>query len=158
MYLEYENLDVILAKCPSVKSITANLDTLVRSILHKGRSKHLRFEGVTPLYQETHNWYVQSGRFLKQGDLNRNESVCVIGAQVQINLFGQTNPIGLELKIGTQRFTVIGVMEEKGNRVATEGWDERLIIPFTTMEKRFIGNSKWGFEFWIQAKSFEKID
>jgi len=74
------------------------------------------------------------------------------------NLFGQTNPIGLELKIGTQRFTVIGVMEEKGNRVATEGWDERLIIPFTTMEKRFIGNSKWGFEFWIQAKSFEKID
>lgn len=49
-------------------------------------------------------------------------------------------------------------MEEKGNKVATEGWDERLIIPFTTMEKRFIGNSKWGFEFWIQAKSFEKVD
>ena len=158
VYLEYEDLDVILAKCPSVKSATADLDTLVRSISHKGRSKHLRFEGVTPLYQEVHNWYVQSGRFLKRGDLNRNESVCVIGAQVQRDLFGQTNPIDLELKIGTQRFTVIGVMEEKGNKMATEGWDERLIIPFTTMEKRFIGNSKWGFEFWIQAESFEKVD
>ncbi len=82
----------------------------------------------------------------------------MIGWQVQKDLFGKTHPVGQELKIGMQRFTVIGVMEEKGNKMATEGWDEKLIIPFTTMWTRFIGNRKWGFELWMQAESFEDVD
>ena len=56
------------------------------------------------------------------------------------------------------RFTVIGVMEEKGDRMATGGWDRKLIVPFTTMWTRFIGNQKRGFELWMKAESFEKVD
>ena len=127
-------------------------------ISYKGETKHFRFEGVTPLYQEVHNWYVQSGRFIQQEDLDRNESVCVIGTEVQRDLFGKTDPIGQELKIGRQRFTVVGVMKEKGDKMATEGWDKKLIVPFTTMWTRFIGNQKRGFELWLKAESFEKVD
>ena len=36
--------------------------------------------------------------------------------------------------------------------------DERILIPFTTMEKRFIGNRNWGLEFMIKAESFEKVE
>ena len=158
VYLEYGDVDAILRTCPSVKSVTADLDTMFLPISHKGESKQFRFEGVTPLYQEVHNWYVQSGRFLQQADLDQSNLVCVIGSQVQKDLFGKTSPIGQELKIGRNRFTVIGVMQEKGNKMATEGWDERLIIPFTTMERRFIGNRKWGFELWLQAERFEKVE
>ena len=82
----------------------------------------------------------------------------MIGSQVQKDLFGTINPIGQELKLGAQRFTVIGVMEEKGNRMATEGWDERVIIPFTTMETYFFGSKKPGIELFIQAVSFDKVN
>ena len=158
VYLEYEDINAIMMSCPSIKSITGEIDTMARPISYKGETRHFRFEGVTPLYQEVHNWHVESGRFIQQEDLDRNESVCVIGVQVQRDLFGKTDPIGQELKIGRQRFTVVGVMEEKGNRMATEGWDEKLIIPFTTMWTRFIGNQKWGFELWMKAESFEEVD
>ena len=158
VYLEYEDIDAVMTACPSIKSITGEIDTMAQPISYKGETKHFRFEGVTPLYQEVHNWYVQSGRFIQQEDLDRNESVCVIGAQVQNDLFGKTDPIGQELKIGRQRFTVIGVMEEKGDKMATEGWDKRLIIPFTTMWTRFIGDQRRGFELWMKAENFEKVD
>ena len=152
-YTEYEDIDAIMMSCPSVKSITGEIDTMARPISYKGETKHFRFEGVTPLYQEVHNWYIQSGRFIQQEDLDRNESVCVIGTEVQRDLFGKTDPIGQELKIGRQRFTVVGVMEEKGDKMATEGWDKKLIVPFTTMWTRFIGNQKRGFELWLKAES-----
>ena len=82
----------------------------------------------------------------------------MIGSQVQKDLFGNIDPIGQELKLGTRRFTVIGVMEEKGNRMATEGWDERIIIPFTTMETYFLGSKKRGTGLFIQAVSFDKVN
>ena len=49
-------------------------------------------------------------------------------------------------------------MEEKGNRMASEGWDERIIIPFTTMETRFIGKKTRGIELFILDLSFEKVN
>lgn len=157
-YIEYEDVESILATCPSVRAVSADIDSMGRRASHGSRSKELRFEGVTPMYQEVHNWYVQSGRFLHQDDLDRRDTVCVIGSQVQKDLFGVADPIGQELKLGTQRFTVVGVMEEKGNRMATEGWDERVIIPFTTMKTRFIGNEKRGIELFIQAISFDEVN
>ena len=157
-HIEYEDVESILATCPSVKAISADIDTMGRRASHGSRSKELSFEGVTPMYQEVHNWYVESGRFLHQDDLDRKDSVCVIGSQVRKDLFGNINPVGQELKLGDQRFSVIGVMAEKGNRMATEGWDERVIIPFTTMETRFLGNTKRGIELFIQAVSFDKVN
>ena len=157
-HLEYEDVESILAMCPSVRAVSADIDTMGRRASHADRSKELRFEGVTRMYQEVHNWYVQSGRFLQQDDLDRKNTVCVIGSQVQKDLFGNIDSIGQELKLGTRRFTVVGVMEEKGNRMATEGWDERIIIPFTTMETYFIGKKKRGIELFAQAASFEKVN
>lgn len=157
-HIEYEDVESILATCPSVRAVSADIDTMGKRASHGNRSKELRFEGVTPLYQHVHNWYVESGRFLRQDDLDRKDTVSVIGSQVQKDLFGNIDPIGQELKLGTRRFTVIGVMEEKGNRMATEGWDERIIIPFTTMETYFLGNNKRGIELFIQAVSFNKVN
>jgi len=157
-HIEYEDVEAILSACPSVKAVSAEIDTIVSLVSHKDRNKNLRLEGTTPMYQEVHNWFVQSGRFLGQGDLDRKYAVCVIGSQVQKDLFGSVDSVGQELKIGAQRFSVIGVMEEKGNKMATEGWDERLIVPFTTMQTHFVGNQKRGVTLFIQAVSFEKVE
>ncbi|MCZ6679930.1 MAG: ABC transporter permease [Candidatus Poribacteria bacterium] len=156
--LEYEDIDAILETCPTVRSIAAEIDLMQLPISHKGEGRLLLFEGITPLYPEVHNWHVQSGRFIQQEDLDRVDSVCVVGSKIQSDLFGGANPVGQELKIGTHRFAVIGVMQEKGDGGFAQGMDERILIPFTTMEKRFIGNRNWGLEFMIKAESFEKVE
>lgn len=156
-YIEYEDLDFLLENCPSLKSATA-LGEMSFTVSHKNVNQSLQVVGVTPFYEEVNNWYIQSGRFIGQSDMERREPVCVVGSEVRKDLFKMGDPIGLELKINTERFTVIGVMEEKGNSMASEGWDNRVIIPLTTMGIRFIGQWKGWFYLWAQAESYEKVE
>ena len=137
-YIEYEDLAFIVDNCPSLKLATAQ-SGMNLPVSHKYVNRSLEVQGVTPFYPEANNWYVQFGRFITENDVERRDPVCVIGSEVHKDLFQRQNPIGLELRIGQERFTVIGVMEEKGNSMASEGWDNRVIIPITTMGIRFIG-------------------
>ncbi|MCY3549778.1 MAG: ABC transporter permease [Candidatus Poribacteria bacterium] len=156
-YIEYEDLDFLLENCPSLKSAVA-LSEMSFTVSHKRVNQSLQVLGVTPFYEEVNNWYIQAGRFISQSDMERREPICVIGSEVRKDLFKMEDPIGLELKINTERFTVIGVMEEKGNSMASEGWDNRVIIPLTTMGIRFIGQWKGWIDLWAQAESYEKVE
>ena len=156
-YIEYEDLDFLLENCPSLKSAVA-LSEMSFTVSHKNVNQSLQVVGVTPFYEEVNNWYIQGGRFISQSDIERREPVCVVGSEVRKDLFKMGDPIGLELKINTERFTVIGVMEEKGNSMASEGWDNRVIIPITTMGIRFIGQWKGWIYLWAQAESYEKVE
>ena len=156
-YIEYEDLDFLLENCPSLKSAVA-LSEMSFTVSHKNVNQSLQVVGVTPFYEEVNNWYIQGGRFITQSDMERREPICVIGSEVRKDLFKMEDPIGLELKINTERFTVIGVMEEKGNSMASEGWDNRVIIPLTTMGIRFIGQWKGWIYLWAQAESYEKVE
>lgn len=156
-YIEYEDLDFLLENCPSLKSATA-LSEMNFTVSHKNVNQSLEIAGATPFYEEVNNWYVQTGRFISQSDMERREPVCVIGSEVRKDLFAMEDPIGLELRIKEERFTVIGVMEEKGNSMASEGWDNRVIIPLTTMEIRFVGQQKGWIYLWAQAESYEKVE
>ena len=156
-YIEYEDLDFILENCPALKAATA-LSEQTRTVSHKHVNQSLSIVGATPFYEDVNNWYIQSGRFITQSDMERREPICVIGAEVRKDLFQGEDPIGLELRVGEERFTVIGVMEEKGNSMASEGWDSRVIIPITTMEIRFIGQQKGWMYLWAQAESYDKVE
>ena len=156
-YIEYEDLDFLLENCPSLKAATA-LSEVNFTVSHKHVNQSLSIVGATPFYEDVNNWYIQSGRFITQSDMERREPICVIGAEVRKDLFQGEDPIGLELRVGEERFTVIGVMEEKGNSMASEGWDNRVIIPITTMEIRFIGQRKGWMYLWAQAESYDKVE
>ena len=156
-YIEYEDLEFLLENCPSLKAATA-LSEVNFTVSHKHVNQSLSIVGATPFYEAVNNWYVQTGRFITESDMERREPVCIIGSEVRKDLFDREDPIGLELRVGEERFTVIGIMEEKGNSMASEGWDNRVIIPITTMEIRFIGQQKGWLYLWAQAESYEKVE
>ena len=157
VYIEYKDLAFIVDNCPSLKLATAQSEMNL-PVSHKHVNQSLNVQGVTPFYQEANNWYVQLGRFISDNDIERRDPVCVIGSEVHKDLFQMKEPIGLELRIGRERFTVIGVMEEKGNSMASEGWDNRVIIPITTLGIRFIGQFKGWIYLSCQAESYEKVE
>ena len=156
-FIEYEDLAFIIDNCPSLKLAVAQ-SQMNLPISHKYVNQSLEVHGITPFYQEANNWYIQLGRFITDNDIERRDPVCVIGSEVHKDLFQMQDPIGLELRIRQERFTVIGVMEEKGNSMASEGWDNRVIIPITTMGIRFIGKYKGWIYLSCQAESFEKVE
>ncbi len=156
-YIEYKDLDFIVDNCPSLKLATAQ-SGMNLPVSHKHVNQSLDVQGVTPFYPEANNWYVQFGRFITENDIERRDPVCVIGSEIHKDLFQMRDPIGLELRIGQERFTVIGVMEEKGNSMASEGWDNRVIIPITTLRVRFIGRHKGWIYLFCQAESYDKVE
>jgi macrolide transport system ATP-binding/permease protein len=94
--------------------------------------------GALPSYQSVNNHQVKDGRFFTEDELKSWAKVCVIGKTIKDELFGNENPIGKEIKIRNMRFTVIGVMDEKGS-VGWNDFDDRIFIPLFTAQKRITG-------------------
>ena len=97
--------------------------------------------GTWPEYQDVRNFRPGEGRFLIQADIEEWKRVVVLGEEVAEKLFGGASAVGREVKIGDQRFTVVGVMQPKGTIYGTN-YDEMVFIPVTTAIRRFQGNEK----------------
>lgn len=156
-HFEINDANEILANCPSIQSISPERSTH-RTVSHGGNSRDTRIQGVTSVYSDVHNWEIEIGRFIQKVDLERRELVCVIGSKIQTDLFGGRDPIGEELKIGDHRFTIVGVLREKGNKMATQGWDERVLMPITVMRGRLVSKRDRRLVMWCQAKNYDVVD
>ena len=147
-HLETPDAYAILENARGVINVVAEDDYGSWNVNYQGRSKPSRIVASTAGYDRSHNWYVQMGRFLSEEDIQSARTVTVIGSKVYEELFDEDNPIGKEIKATKSsswrprfdvRLTVIGVMEEKGDAMDTQGWDDRFIIPITTLQQRFKG-------------------
>ncbi|MGH7255718.1 MAG: ABC transporter permease [Nitrospirales bacterium] len=97
--------------------------------------------GTLPDYREVRNFHPAVGRFLIQDDVDRWRRVAVIGQDIATKLFGTDPALHQDIKIGDERFTVIGIMEPKGDVYGTN-YDEQIFVPITTTMRRFTGNDK----------------
>ena len=69
------------------------------------------------------------GRFLSALDVQRRQNVCVIGAYLAQELFGNS-ALGQTLSIDGRRYTVIGVLEQIQENMQEGGSDDQLYIPY----------------------------
>ena len=101
------------------------------------------------------NWRMSQGQFLPPGELDRDVAVCVIGANVQRELFPGRNPIGEALRIGERRFRVIGVLGSEGRSIGMD-IQELVVIPVSSAQALF--NSESLFRILIQARTRESME
>ncbi len=71
---------------------------------------------------------VQTGSFLPDDDPTQARALVVLGPKVRQELFAGENPLGSYLRIGGQRYRVIGVMEPKGQMLGFD-LDDTVFIP-----------------------------
>ena len=71
---------------------------------------------------------VASGNFLPAESAQQARNLVVIGAKIRSELFPNQNPLGQHLRIGEERFRVIGVMESKG-QILSFDMDDAVYIP-----------------------------
>lgn len=125
-----------IGRLPSVGLMAPNIHT--RRNISFG-SQMLRFtlvSGTTPEYETIDNFAVQAGRFITGIDVDRRRQSVVIGADVADELFEVRDPIGRDIRVGGKRFTVVGVLAEKGD-ILGSSLDDLVIIPITSFEKAF---------------------
>ncbi|WP_031434173.1 ABC transporter permease [Methylomarinum vadi] len=84
--------------------------------------------GVGPAVPEVWKIKVQQGRFLPSGESSNPRAFAVLGSKLRDELFASDNPLGQRIRIGADRYRVIGVMESKGQMVGFD-MDDTIYIP-----------------------------
>lgn len=97
--------------------------------------------GVDPFYMEATGLFVVSGRFITGADDYHAAPVCVLGAEIADGLFDNVDPVGKQIRIDHQLFTVVGVLERR--EVLFEGPSENqlVLIPFGAFQRYYRGQN-----------------
>ena len=96
--------------------------------------------GVDVGYQNIRDWQVAQGQFFDARDLRARRKVCVLGATVALQIFGEGEPLGQEVILRDVPFTVIGVLAAKGQTASGTDQDDVIVAPYTTVQERLAGH------------------
>jgi len=137
-----EDARAIGEECPSVALIDVWLGLYgnARSRMYYGHQKteQLLIMGATESFTSVNFANVVLGRNFIQGEVEHRRSVVLLGQTPYLSLFPNTDPIGKNVRIGSNEFTVIGVMGPRPSMGGlNSGADDLAVIPYTTHEKFF---------------------
>jgi putative ABC transport system permease protein len=92
--------------------------------------------GLTPSMWAILDLDVTQGRTINETDLNNRSNVTVIGTDIVENLFPGVDPLGKEIRIEGQLYTIVGVGKKQGKTLG-QSRDNYTAVPLTTYLKQF---------------------
>jgi putative ABC transport system permease protein len=103
---------------------------------HRGVGRSVFIYGVTADVPEVWKFRIRQGRFLPAGDPRRTAPLTVLGPTLKREIFGKRNALGEYVRIGGQRFKVVGVMAPKGQLLGFD-IDDSAYIPVASALELF---------------------
>ncbi len=85
-----------------------------------GLERSVPIIGTTPSFLAVRQWEMESGNFLPGVTLDRSPPVCVIGKEVESELFGKNNALGQWLRVGDRRCRVTGIIGTEGRAIGID--------------------------------------
>ena len=85
-----------------------------------GLERSVPIIGTTPSFLAVRKWEMATGNFLPGVTLDRSPPVCVIGKEVESELFGKNKAIGQWLRVGDRRCRVTGIIGTEGRAVGID--------------------------------------
>lgn len=82
---------------------------------------------------------IELGKFFSEDDDNGLRQVIVLGAKTKETFFPNEDAIGKSVKIGSQKYRVVGVMKKRGVAGGVFDFDEIIFIPLKTLQKKIMG-------------------
>ncbi len=143
--LTQSDADAIAEICPLAEIVSPQ-----RELKTKARFGSTRLQtmlvGTSPNYLDVLNAELGEGVFITDDDIINARRVCVLGSDAKRKLFYVENALGEQIKLQSQWFTVVGILEDKGAAggkiggvLEVRNTDEDIYVPLTTLLKRF----KW---------------
>jgi len=133
--LKLEYIDDIQQGVPQVKDIVGLVmgSALVR---YQNELVSSQIMGTTENYTELTKYNFVAGGFFNKADVNSGRKMAVVGHKIAEDLFGDNPAVGEKIKVGDYRYTVVGVIEEKGGQ-GTMTPDDKIYIPITVAQRQF---------------------
>lgn len=105
------------------------------------RNRSTTVTGSTNDFLVARNWTLSSGRPFSPGETRSGKAVCILGATVAKELFGEQDPFGSPIRLQKISFQAIGTLESKGQSGTGNDQDDMVLIPLRTFQRRLAGNT-----------------
>lgn len=94
----------------------------------EARKRRTTAYGGGPGFAKQMRFEIAEGEFLPPDDPRTPRSVAVLGAKLYRELFGTRNALGANIRVGQQRYRVVGIMRPKGTMLGMD-LDDTVFIP-----------------------------
>jgi putative ABC transport system permease protein len=128
--------DAVIAAVPEAVAVSlqSGWPTPIADIVWRSKTLgDVVIMGVTAPYQIVQDYVFASGRPISDLDVRDHRPVAVVGADVAEKLFETVDPVGQDIRIVGQRFTIIGTIAKKG-RVLGQSFDGFVLLPLPNFE------------------------
>ena len=139
--LTMEDAEAIRKEIPDVVAVSPEVKAKLQAI-SAFRNWKAEIYGESPEYFGIRQWPLSAGDYFSEQDMRIGTTVAVLGSVAAQELFGEEDAVGESFRLQNIPFTVIGVLESKGETAAREDQDDSIIIPITTAMQRLIGRKK----------------
>lgn len=143
-----------LATSASNVSASANRNTSIR---YDDRiAENVGLSGVTQSHFQTAGLDIADGRAFSEAEVDRAARIVVLGSSVVGALFlNNEDPLGKNVRINGQRFTVVGFLESRGSFLGLEDVDNQMIIPITAYGTLY--SLRYGIQLAVQFPTEEAM-
>jgi ABC-type antimicrobial peptide transport system permease subunit len=97
--------------------------------------------GTSSEYLDVREWDVAEGRRFTDQEVAAGADVCLLGATLVRELFGEESPLEEIVRVNNTPLKVIGVLEHKGANTMGMDQDDILLAPWRTLKNKVSGTS-----------------
>ena len=130
--------DAIVAQISALNAVAPVASKSV-TVVYTAKNWSTTITGSTDAYFTTGNWRLAAGRLFTDAEQRAGKAVCVIGATVRKELFGEQMPVGDQLRIKNFACEVIGLLQSKGQSTMGMDQDDTIVMPLRTLQRRLTG-------------------
>jgi putative ABC transport system permease protein len=136
--LTYKDAERIATTIPSVK-VVVPMKKVSKDVYVGARRTSTNIVGTVPWYPDIANFHAARGHFITLTDMKRKKNVCALGEGIAKKLFTYQDPLGKQVKVGPDYYTVIGVMEQRAvaKKTGKEDLNFDIYIPLSTAQERY---------------------
>ena len=140
--VNYEEYQYLKNNLPNAQQLAYQIFT--RAEIIKYETKSVSSVNVVPVSQEfidIQGLEFTSGRFYNEAESNSGTAVIVIGDEIAKSLFENLDPIGKQIRMYGQKFTVIGILKKQGAGLFGDSNDTSVFIPVNFIRKMYGDNN-----------------
>jgi putative ABC transport system permease protein len=141
--LTQADIKTIRDTIPGVSNVIASR-IVKKNVWNLGLSTNTDVVGTSVDYPSSRNYNLRAGRFFSQTEVRDHSNVVVLSDEVAETLFPIDNPLGQSIKIDSDYYNIVGIMESEGfsnlgqNQAgSSNSAPTRIFIPFTSSKSRF---------------------
>jgi len=135
--LTSDDVKAIVNECPSVDMAAPTIRSSGLAV-YGNMNWSTVIMGTTPEFFVIREWSLASGRSIEQQDVDGAAKVCLLGQTVAENLFGSADPVGKIIRLKKVPFTVIGLLERKGQSPQGQDQDDAIFVPLRTAQRNLV--------------------